>query len=233
MAAIAQWCFRRRFTVIALWVVALAGFGAGFSVVGPAYNDDFSLPGTDSAKAFELLEKSFPRQSGEIDTVVWRAEAGTVRDAAIKDRMNRILEEIKRIEHIAGVISPYTPEGEAQISRDGRIAYATVELDTRSGGLPKDAVKEMVGTAQDGRTGGLQVEVGGTTVAEATSKAGSNSELYGLIAAAIILLIAFGSLVSMLLPLVTAVFALGCGLLVIGLASHPLSVATFSPSSPR
>jgi RND superfamily putative drug exporter len=87
MSSLARWCFRRRFTVLGLWIAALivlAGLGAA---AGSRYTDQFSLPGTESTRALDLLQKSFPAQSGDSDQIVWHLRGGTVDGAAAKARV--------------------------------------------------------------------------------------------------------------------------------------------------
>jgi putative drug exporter of the RND superfamily len=216
---LARWCCTHRFLVIGLWLMALAGLGLGQAAAGSAYNDNFAIPGTESTKAFDLLKQSFPNQAGETDTVVWRADPAS---AEHKRRMTDALAEISRIEHVSAVSDP-------RDSPDGTISYATVTFDTLAASVPADAVKQMVDTAWAARTEGLTVEVGGATVAEVTQE-GGRSELYGLLAAMVILLLAFGSLLGMLLPIVVAIVALGCGLMIAGFVSHAMDIATVAPT---
>ena len=91
MAGLAQWCFRHRYVVIALWIVALAILGGVEKGVGTAYSNNFSLPGTESKTALELLQKSFPAQAGESDTIVWHVTDGKVTDPAVQQRDRAML----------------------------------------------------------------------------------------------------------------------------------------------
>src|SRR5260370_4426821 len=126
MSAIARWCFRHRLVVIATWVVVLAGLSVLAQATKSDYNNSFSVPGTGSATAQELLAKAVPAQAGDSDTIIWKVSHGTVRDVAVTVRMGGVLRKIATLPEVAGVASPYGPHGAAQISRDGRLAYATV-----------------------------------------------------------------------------------------------------------
>ena len=81
MSAIGRWCFRHRFAVIAAWVLVLVGLGVLSQAVKSDYNNSFSLPGTDSTTAQQLLAKTIPAQAGDADTIVWQVSHGTVRNA--------------------------------------------------------------------------------------------------------------------------------------------------------
>ncbi|WP_181785939.1 MMPL family transporter [Streptomyces phytophilus] len=228
MAALARFCFRHRFAVLLLWVCALAGTTAAAQAAGSRWANDFELPGTESAEAVDLLRESFPQTSGDTDSVVWRApEGASVRDPAIRERMTDALAGIADIPQVGQVTGPYAPEGAAQISRDGRIAYAQVTFTEQAMNLEKENVEEVVDTARAaaGDVDGLQVELGGEAIQAVQGAPGGLAEVTGIVAAAVILSIAFGSLYAMLLPIVCAVFGIGTGLMTVTLLSHTTDFA--------
>src|SRR5580658_5931566 len=103
MSALARWCFRHRFAVIAAWVLVLVGLGALAQAVKSDYNNSFSLPGTDSTTAQQLLAKAVPAQAGDSDTIVWQVSHGTVRAPAIADRMSAMLRDVAGMPEVAAV----------------------------------------------------------------------------------------------------------------------------------
>jgi RND superfamily putative drug exporter len=230
MASLARWCFRRRFVVIGAWVALLVVLGVASQAVGNRYNDSFSLPGTESTRALELLQKAFPSQSGDSDTIVWHVSAGSVRDPQVRARIEAMLRRVDRVAHVAGVDSAYGPRGAAQISRDGRTAYATVRFDALADKIPKADYLKVIDVAQAAHRPGLQVELGGNGIQQAQQAPPSSSEGIGILAAAVVLFVAFGSLLAMLLPLVTAVLALGAALSAAGLLAGLFNIATFAPT---
>jgi RND superfamily putative drug exporter len=230
MASLARWCFKRRFIVIGLWLALLFVLGGASQAVGNHYTDSFSLPGTESTRALELLQKAFPSQSGDSDTIVWHTERGSVHDPAVQSRIESMLGRVERIGHVAGVDSPYAKSGAGQISRDGRTAYATVRFDQLADKIPKDDYLAVIAIAQGARQPGLHVELGGNGIQQAQQQPPSSGEGIGVLAAAIVLFIAFGSLLAMLLPLVTAVLALGASLSAAGLLASLFNIATFAPT---
>ena len=94
MSAIARWCYRHRFVVIAAWVVVLFGLGALSQAVKSDYNNSFSLSGTGSTAAQQLLARAVPAQAGDSDTIVWQVDHGTVRDPAVAARMTAMLRQV-------------------------------------------------------------------------------------------------------------------------------------------
>ncbi len=143
--------------------------------------------------------------------------------------MEGVFAEVAKLPHVSEVASPYKG-GAAAISKNGQIAYATVQFDVPNNKLDKASTKRMVKVAQAAASDGLQVEMGGQPVEEARQEEGGDSSFaIGLLAAVIILLLTFGSVVAMGLPLITALFALGVGLSLVTLGTHVFDTANFAP----
>ena len=229
MSAIARWCFRHRFAVIAAWVLVLVGLGALSQAVKSDYNNSFSLPGTGSTTAQQLLAKAIPAQAGDSDTIVWQVSHGTVRDATVSTRMNSVLKQIATMPEVAAVVSPYGPHGAAQISRDGRIAYATVDFAKQANNLARADITRVIDAAKAARAPGLNVQLGGQAIEQAEQTSLGVSSAVGVLAAAVVLFIAFGSLLAMLLPIVTAIAGVGGGLMAIAPLTHAINVVDFAP----
>src|ERR1051326_2567060 len=164
MSAIGRWCFRHRFAVIAAWVLVLVGLGALSQAVKSDYNNSFSLPGTGSTTAQQLLARAIPAQAGDSDTIVWQVSPGTVRDPIVPARMSGIMKQIAAMPEVATVVSPYGPHGATQISRDGRTAYAMVNFTKQASNLAKADITRVIDTAEAARAPGLNVQLGGQAV---------------------------------------------------------------------
>ena len=229
MSAIARWCFRHRFAAIATWVLVLVGLGALSQAVKSDYNNSFSLPGTGSTTAQQLLAKAIPAQAGDSDTIVWQVSHGTVRDTTVTTRMSRALKQIATMPEIAAVVSPYGPHGAAQISRDGLTAYATVNFTKQANNLGKADITRVIDAAKAARAPGLNVQIGGQAIEQTEQTPLGVSSTVGVLAAAVVLFIAFGSLLAMLLPIVTAIAGVGGGLMAIAPLTHTINVVDFAP----
>jgi RND superfamily putative drug exporter len=229
MSAIARWCFRRRFLVIATWVIALIALGVLAHDVKSTYNNSFSVPGSGSATVQQLLNKVLPAQAGDSDTIVWQVSKGTVRDPAVKSKMSAVLSKVSTMPEVAAVTSPYGPHGSAQISRDGRIAYATVNFTKPGGSLATADVTRVINAAEAARAPGLDVQLGGQAVGSTQQPALGITVFIGLLATAVVLFIAFGSLLAMLLPLAAAIAGVGSGLMLIAPLTHAMSVVVIAP----
>ena len=229
MSAIGRWCFRHRFAVIAAWVLVLVGLGALSQVVKSDYNNSFALPGAGSTTAQQLLAKTIPAQAGDSDTIVWQVSRGTMRDATVTTRMSGVLKRIAAMPEVAAVVSPYGPHGAAQISRDGRTAYATVDFAKQANNLAKADITRVIGAAREARAPGLNVQIGGQAIEQTEQTSLGVSSTVGVLAAAVVLFVAFGSLLAMLLPILTAIAGVSGGLMAIAPLTHTMNVVDFAP----
>jgi putative drug exporter of the RND superfamily len=230
MRRFATWTTGHRKTVILGWIAALIVVGMISGSVGSDFTEEFKLPSSDSQEAFDLLEHKFPQQSGVTAEIVYKAPAGAG-SAAVKKKMEGVFAEAGKLPHVSEVASPYeSGGGAAAISKDGEIAYATVQYDVTTDKLEKDDIKKLVAIGRAADSDGLQVEVGGAPIEEVRSEEeGDSSFAIGLLAAVVILLLTFGSVVAMGLPLLTALFALGVGLSLVTLGTHVFDTAEFAP----
>lgn len=229
MAALARWCLDRRLLVVVLWLAALVGLSAAALVAGSAYSNDYDIKGTDSSKATALLKEAFPGSSGDSDTIVWHTGRGTVSAAPVRERLTGALEEVAALPGVASVTGPYSTEGAGQISRDGHTAYATVMFDQPSEELHAGEVQKVVDTAKAAADADTSVALGGSAIALTEGGGGHMSEVVGVAVAAVVLLLAFGSLFAMFLPIITALVSVGTAYMAIELLGHVLRVADFAP----
>jgi RND superfamily putative drug exporter len=229
MRRFATWCTGHRKTVILSWIVALFGIGMIAASVGSDFSEDFKLPASDSTDAFDLLESKFPAQSGDTATIVFKAEGG-VKSPAVRKAMENLFAEAERLPHVSEVANPYEGGGAAAVAEDGKIAYATVQYDVFTDEIEQGDTAKLIDEAGAASGDGLQVELGGQPIEEARAEEeGDTSFMIGLLAAVVILLLTFGSVVAMGLPLVTALFALGVGLSLVTLGTHVFDTAEFAP----
>ena len=229
MLKLARWSTTHRKYVVLGWVVLLFGVNAIAQSAGTSYSNNFTIPNSDAQRAADLLGKSFKAQSGDRDTIVFKTSTGNVSDPAVKEPMQATFAKVAKLPHVKEVISPYSSEAAGKaISKNGQIAFATVVFDEKANLLPKSAPEKVVTVAREAGTPTLQVELGGQAI-EATQQAGFGlSTGVGLLAAIVVLLLTFGSVVAMGLPIVTALFGLGTGLGLIALFTHVVDTPEFS-----
>ncbi|MFJ9040238.1 MMPL family transporter [Streptomyces sp. NPDC102406] len=232
MAALARWCVRHRLVVVLLWLLALGGTSAAATAAGSAYSNDYEAPGTESGRATQLLDAGFSGLGGDSDTVVWHIDGSTVRAADVETAMSNTLDRIGELPGVSSVGSPYGARGAAQISADGHTAYATITFREQADDIPRSQAQAVVDTARDAEThgpDGLQVELGGSAVALTEPTSAHLSEVIGVVVAAVVLFLAFGSLAAAALPIATALIGVGTAYAGIGLLGHAMTVADFAP----
>jgi putative drug exporter of the RND superfamily len=229
MLKLAHWSTTHRKYVLLGWIVLLVAVNASAQSAGTAYSNNFTLPNSDAQRAANLLQKSFPAQAGDRDTIVYEVSTGTVLDPAVRARMSATFAEVARLPHVTSVISPYAGASAGKsISASAKIAFATVVFNEKANLLPVSATERVVRVARAAGRPGLEVELGGQAI-EATQQVGFGlSTAVGLLAAIVVLLLTFGSLTAMGLPIVTALFGLGTGLGAIALFTHVVDTPNFS-----
>jgi putative drug exporter of the RND superfamily len=225
LARLARWSATQRRLIVAAWVVLAVGGLVLDKALEPDFRNDLSVPGTDSEQAFDLLHERFPERSGDSMQVVLQTPEG-LDDPAVRAAVDASTEEIAALPDVAEVRSPYGP-GPETISEDSTIGFISVQFDQRANDIPSasvDAVQDVAASIHDG---GVEVKFGGAPVE--TEQGPSGSEVIGLTAAVVVLLLAFGSVVAMAVPLVTAVLALAVGISVVGLLTDWVSIGTSGP----
>jgi RND superfamily putative drug exporter len=229
MLRLARWSTTHRKYVLLGWIVLLVAVNAFAQSAGTSYSNNFTLPNSDTQRAADLLQRSFPTQAGDRDQIAFKVTSGSVNDPAVRSRMSAMFAAVAKLPHVTTVISPYAGAAAGRsISANGKIAFATVVFDEKANLLPKSAPERVVEVARAAGRPGLQVDLGGQAI-EMTEQAGFGiSTAVGLLAAIVVLLLTFGSLIAMGLPIVTALFGLGTGLGAIALFTHVVSTPNFS-----
>src|SRR5438067_5225848 len=227
MLKLTRWTIAHRRIVVLAWIVLAVGVLAVSQAVGKRNANNFSLPNTDSQRAVDLLQSRFPAQAGDADQIVFRTRDGKLDAASARAAITPVLARIARLPHVAGVVSPYDAGAKA-VSANGTIGFATVEFDERANDLPKAAIDRVIATAEAARSSTLQVELGGQAIEQAQRTSVGFATGVGLLAAVVVLLLSFGSLLAMGLPILTALLGLSAGLGVIGLGSHLIDMVDFS-----
>ena len=228
MLKLTRWCIAHRGRVFVAWLAVAILTTAVAGAAGRNYATNFTLPGTQSQRVLDLLKKEFPAQSGDTDTIVFHTQKGTIDDPQVKAAMTKLLDQVSNDPHVVSVRSPYGADGAVQVSRDRRTAFATVNYDKPSNQVPNDAGKPVLDQIGAVNVPGLQVAAGGQVMENAEGFSVGPATLIGAIAALIILLFTFGSLVAAGMPLITAGFGLISGVALIGLATHVTSIPNVS-----
>jgi putative drug exporter of the RND superfamily len=221
---LAHFCHRRRRAVLGAWVLVLVGFVALNSATGGKFLDKFDIPGSESREALDALRShGFTSRSGFSGLLVFRA--ANVRDPAVRESMERLFDDMEDVIAPGEIISPYSDASAGQINADGTIAYAEVNLADRDSDQYTKVGGEARGLVERSHVPGTQIELGGDIFRE---RAAFSSEAIGLLAAIVVLLIAFGSVLAMGLPIITAIFGVVTGVAIVGLSANVVTMPSFS-----
>jgi RND superfamily putative drug exporter len=199
--------FRRRRLVLTVWVGLLVAVGATAGLAGGSFTSNFSIPGTESQKANDLLAQRLPATEGAAGRIVFAAPKGQRLTGEARQTVRATLAEIAHGSGVASVTNPFTS---GTVSKDGRIAYADIRFTKLAAELTDTQRAPVADAAAQARAAGLQVGVTGD--AAPLTKSGGAGEGIGLLVALLVLAITFGSLLTAGMPLLTAVIGVGIGL---------------------
>ncbi|MFJ4716397.1 MMPL family transporter [Streptomyces sp. NPDC088785] len=219
-----RFSFRRRRLVLMFWIALLAVVGIAAAGASGRTTDTFSIPGTQSQKALDLLNEEFPQASADSATarVVFEApDGGTLTAGGNKAEVEALVADLGRAHQVKTVSDPFRA---GTVSEDGSIGYAQVTYAVADADVSDRARTDLEHVADTGERAGLHVSMGGTAVAAQAEQ--SSTELLGLLIAAVVLVITFGSLVAAGLPLLSALFGVGLAVLSLTLASSALGLSS-------
>ena len=215
-------CFRHRWLTLLTWIVGVACLITLWTRFGAPAQDNFT--GSDPGQT--LLNQHFHRQSGDTLTLAIRSN-DPIGSPAVRARITSALTPFARAPHVTSVTSPYQAAG--QISAHGHVAFAVVQFGVPSTGISNGEALALMHDARSMSGRGVNFYLGGDVVDLAETPYGGPSDGVGILAAALVLLIAFGSLLAMGLPVLTAVLGIGAGLSLIALLGHVFPAPSFSP----
>jgi uncharacterized membrane protein YdfJ with MMPL/SSD domain len=215
-------CYRHRWLTVVVWIAGVACLITLWMRFGAAADNSFT--GSDPGQA--LLNEHFAAQSGDTLTLAIRS-AEKITSPEVQARVTQALAPFRAAPHVTGVSDPYTTPG--HLAADGHIAYASVQFNIQGSDIPGSEATALIHDAKAASGNGVTFSLGGDVVDLAETPYGGPSNGIGVGAAAIVLLIAFGSLLAMGLPIATALLGIGSGLSLIALLGHVFPAPSFSP----
>jgi putative drug exporter of the RND superfamily len=233
MRTLAGWCVRHRRLVLLFWLALLLGSIAMVKATGTDYTDNFNFPHTQSFDAINLLKSVAPAHSGDSEQIVFGTSGATrLDDAAVGQRINKMVDEIKALPGVSVVSSPYDAAGNlvnpTDINEARTVGWIPVNFDKQPNDLSSSEAKRYMGIVTGTSGEGLTVSDTGPLAENANNQSFSSTGL-GVLLALIVLLLVFGSVFAALLPIVSALFALGTAIGVIGTLSHAIGMPSISP----
>jgi putative drug exporter of the RND superfamily len=233
MRTLAGWCVRHRRLVVLIWLLVLASSLVLVKTVGSAYSNSFSFPNTESANAVKLLQSVAPASSGDTEQVVFSTSGGTtLSDPTVGHSINQMVAHLEALPHVSPVASPYNAGGNlvvtTDISPDKTVGFVSVTFDRQASSISDNEAKEFVKTAVDASDSTLHFSVTGE-LAEFANRQSIGGTGPGVVLALVVLLLIFGSIFAALLPIASALFALGTAIGIISTLSHILKMPEFAP----
>ena len=222
------WAARRRWWVIAAWVLILVGLWLGRSAFGGTFVNDYSVPGSQSEQGLDVLRADFPAASGYGGQIVFKADTGKVADQS--QAVAETMKNVGALPHVLSATDPLTVSGTPAVSADGTIAYGNVSWDVVPTSLDSAYLSTLDTAVQPARQAGLTVEYGGGAGQIGQAPDDRDSEIIGLTCALLLLLIMFASIVAAAIPLVAAIFSVGSGLALVGLLAAATTLPTSAPT---
>ncbi|MFU8872674.1 MMPL family transporter [Micromonospora sp. SL4-19] len=223
LAGLARFCYRRRRLILLTWIVGVIAVAVVGFRYGAASDNDYSGGDSGSAKAQALIEKHFPEQQGDTLTLAIKAEKG-IDDPAARQKIEKVIADLDASPVTGPVTSPYQDEN--LVTKDRRIARTTIPLTDKD--AKKTDVKPLVDTVKNASGDGVTLGLGGDKAEKAETPPQGPAEGVGLLTAAVILFIAFGSLVAMGLPIVTGLMAVLGGIALMKLVGHVVPSPDFT-----
>ena len=233
MRTLAGWCVRHRRIVVLSWLLVLVVSIFLVEAVGTDYSNNFNFPHTQSFDAINLLKSVAPSHSGDTEEVVF----GTSGDARLTDtgvgqRINTMVDKINALPNVTAVTSPYDAAGNlvntTTVNHDRTVGFFQVNFDKQTNNIPDSEAKTFVNDVTRTSGDGLTAAVTGQLAEQANNQSFSSTGL-GVLLALIVLLLVFGSFFAAILPILSAMLALGTAVGVIGLVSHGLGMPSISP----
>jgi putative drug exporter of the RND superfamily len=228
LVRLARTCSRHRWRTLLAWLLALVVIQVVAASVGARQVSSFRLPGTESQRAYDLLAARFPAAKGDTDLLVFKARRGTLHDAATKAGIVAALKRVAAAPDVATVQSPFSEGG--RLTSDGRLGLANLTYEKSTNDIEPAMLQKVEKAAFTARSQRLQVEHGGpgAEVVRSNNSQGPSELFLGIVAAAIVLVITFGSVVAAGLPLIATLLALGTSVGVITLVSHVVDTPDFA-----
>ena len=230
LAGLARWCARHGWATIGIWVVLAVGIAGASATIGGTLVDEFTIPNSDAQRATDLLEERFQQRSGDAAQFVFAVDDGRLDEGAARVAVDEALASAARVPGVQEVGDPFAGAGGGQLSDDGRIAFADVQFSEASFDVPiedVDALKADALAAVEGS--GVELQFTGPVIQNSEPPATGTSELLGLLAAIIILIVMLGSAVAAGLPIVLALLSVGLGLSLLTLAAAVTNFNTITP----
>ena len=229
LQSVGRTCARWHWAVIAAWIVIVGCLLIGRTIADGAYDNNYSVPGSQSEAGLDKLDAAFPKAGGYSGQIVFATDSKK-QVSADQNAVNQSVKNASKLDHVLAVVSPFAAPNSPQVSKSGTIAYATINFDVNTTGLDDDYLNQFEAAFDPATKAGLQVEYGGYAGQIANQTDDKTSEAIGLMCALVLLLFMFGSLVAAAIPLLSAIFSVLAGLSLLSILAAAMTFPTTAPT---
>ena len=227
--ALGRFAARHGWLVVGVWILLAVGLVAAAEIAGKQTSDDLTIPGSDSTRATDLLDAKLPsRANGSVPVAMDAGKGSRLDRGSDKQAVDATIRAYRQDPRVRSVTSPFSAEGADQLTKDGRYGYINLSVREAPADLTEEEAEELVARADPLRRAGIDAAVGAYVGQKVSKPATESSEVIGLAVAMVVLAFAFGTLVAMPLPIVTAILGLATGLSLIGLLGHLIEIPSIA-----
>jgi putative drug exporter of the RND superfamily len=229
--ALGRLCVRHRYRVLAVWLVVVIALAVVARSIGEQTSDNLVLPGTDSQHATDTLSAQFPKQANGTNPITLQAPKGAkLTDAKYQDAVKQVTSAYEKDPAVQKTVGPYSSSGAGQLTKDKTIGYIALSLKESPSELSAEEAQEIIDVADPAKAAGVKVAAGGYLGQKVSKPSSHVSEVVGIVAAIVILLLTFGSVVAMGLPIGVAIAGLVAGLSIVTVLGQVVQVPTTAPA---
>ena len=227
LARLGRASYRHRGVVSMAWLGILGAVVALLLTLGSSFDDEFTIPGSESQEALDSLDAASPGAAGVGAQIVFVApEGSTVADRANAAVIEEVVAAARQAPEVGSVVSPFDSSA---ISPDGRAALATVQYDVAQGEIEPGTLDALEQTTAAAEEAGLEVAVGGNAFGT-TGVAIGATEFIGVAVAVLVLVLTFGSLLAAGMNLLTATVGIAVGMGGLLLTSNLVTLSSTAPT---
>jgi putative drug exporter of the RND superfamily len=225
-----RFCVRHHRVVFVAWLALVIALAAVAKSVGTVTSNNLTLPGTDSTKAQDLLDRYLPAQENGTNPIVLRSrQGGKLTQGKNEQGVKKAVNSLEHTHYVRSAVSPLSQAGASALSKNEEVGYISVTLTLGPSDLEEDQASKVIDGADPARDAGLEVQTGGYLGQAVSKPSTESSEVIGIGMAIIVLLFTFGTAVAMAMPITSAILGLIAGLSAIGLLGHVVDVPSVGP----
>ncbi|HEY8002285.1 MAG TPA: MMPL family transporter, partial [Solirubrobacterales bacterium] len=223
-------CARHAKIVFVLWILFAVAISVGATGAGRPTSDDTTIPGSDSTAATDLLEQKLPSQANGAVPIVVESKSGKLTEGANKTAVDKTVDALKANQYVRSVVSPLSSEGSTSLAEHDTLGIISTNLTLGSGDLDDEAAESVFDATAPASDAGLEVSAGGYLGSQLSSPSTRLSEVVGIVAAMIVLVFVLGTVLSMVMPITTALVGVFSGLGLIGVLGAAIVVPSIAPT---